>query len=179
MEDADFINRILHRDKRAIVLFYRTYQPKLTRFIRSKVASREDGEEILQDTLFAFLEALRDFNGKSNLQTFLFSICHHKIIDFYRRKKFKHLVFSQAPQVEGFVSPLLNPEEELDVVLLKEKIHRVMASLVPQYRRMLFLKYFEGVSVEDIAEKFAITFKSAESKLFRARKAFVEAFLSI
>lgn len=179
MEDVDFINRILHRDKRAIVLFYRVYRPKLTRFIKSKVTNPQDGEEILQDTLFAFLEALRDFGGRSTIQTFLFSICRHKIIDFYRKKKLKQVVFSQAPQLEALISPLLTPEEELDVSVLSEKIHRVMRSLVPQYRTMLTLKYFEDVSVDDIAEKFAITFKSAESKLFRARKAFVEAFLSI
>lgn len=179
MDDGMLIENILRRDRRALATFYRTFQPKLLRFIAAKVNDQRDCDEILQDTLFAFLEAIRDFHGKSNLQTFLFAICQHKIIDFYRRKRIRHLVFSQAPQLEAIASTFLNPEEELDMTMLKEKIHRVLSMLLPRYRRILSLKYLEGESVEGIAKKLAITFKSAESQLFRARKAFVELFLSI
>ncbi len=179
MNDAELIQKILNRDRRALATFYHAYQPKLLRFIHSKVNATEDCDEILQDTLYAFLEATRDFQGKSNIQTFLFAICQHKIIDFYRRKKLKHFVFSQVPQLETLISPLLNPEEELDVTILKEKIAKVFVGLLPRYRQILKLKYLEDLSVEEIAGKLAISFKSAESQLFRARKAFVALFLSL
>ena len=177
--DGALIIQILARDRRALLTFYRRFAPKLTRYIRVKVANPADAEEILQDTLFAFLEAIRDFEGKSNIQTFLFSICQHKIIDFYRRKKIRHAVFSQMPQLEALISPLLSPEEELDVTLAKEKIHTVLGRLLPRHRQILVLKYIEGHSVSEIADKLALTFKSVESQLFRARKAFVELFISI
>lgn len=178
-EDQQLIGQILARDRRALAVFYRRYTPKLSAFIHAKVGNSLDAEEILQDTLFAFLEAIRDFHGKSSVKTFLFSICHHKIIDYYRRKKMKQLVFSQMPGLEAIVSPMLNPEEELDVVLLKEKIQVVLARLLPRYRMLLVSKYVDDLSVSEIARKFALSFKSAESQLFRARKAFVELFLSI
>lgn len=179
MDEQKLIEKILDRDRTALLVFYRTYTPKLVRFISTKVNDHQDVEEILQDTLLAFLEAIRDFQGKSTLSRFLYSICHHKIVDFYRRKKIKHVVFSRMPELEVLVSPLLNPEEELDVTLLKEKIHHVLGKLLPQYRRILTLKYVENLSVEDISKSLSITFKSAESKIFRARKAFVEAFISL
>lgn len=177
--DKDLIAKMLARDRRALLTFYRRYTPKLSRFIATKIGNPSDAEEILQDTLYAFLEAIRDFEGKSNVTTFLFSICQHKIIDFYRRKKMRHAVFSQMPQLEALISPLLSPEEELDVTLAKEKIHAVLGKLMPRYRQILILKYMEGHSVEEIAKKLALTFKSVESQLFRARKAFVELFISI
>ncbi len=179
LEDTELVAQILARDRRALSLFYRRHAPKLAAFIRVKIANSLDAEEILQDTLFAFLEAIRDFHGKSSVKTFLFSICNHKIIDYYRRKKLRQLIFSQMPGLEALVSPMLNPEEELDVVLLKEKIQAVFVKLVPQYRNLLVSKYVENMSVAEIAQKFALSFKSAESQLFRARKAFVELFLSI
>jgi len=179
MKDADLVASMVKRDRRAISVFYRTYSPRLAQFIRSKIRYEEDCEEILQDTLFAFLEAIRDFEGKSSLQTFLYAICQHKIIDFYRRKKLKHMVFSQMPQLESLISPLLNPEEELDVTMLKEKIRTVLGKLLPQYRQILILKYLEYMPVATIAKKLAVTFKSAESQLFRARRAFVEVFVSL
>ncbi len=179
MEEQDLVKKILAQDRKALYAFYHTYQPKLYRFIQAKVNNPVDVDDILQDTLFAFLEAIRDFQGKSSIQTFLFSICNHKIVDFYRRKKIKYIVFSQMPNLESLVSPILNPEESFDVTLYKEKIQEVLKKLVPRHRRILQLKYIEHISVADIAKKFAITFKSAESILFRARKAFVEAFVSI
>ena len=179
VDDTKLIPKILARDRVALLTFYRRYTPKLSSFIATKIGNPADAEEILQDTLFAFLEAIRDFEGKSNIQTFLFSICQHKIIDFYRRKKMKHAVFSQMPQLEILISPLLSPEEELDVTLAKEKIRAVLDKLLPRYRQILILKYIEGHSVAEIAGKLTLTFKSVESQLFRARKAFVELFISI
>ena len=179
MEDAQLIAKILSRDRRALHSFYQAYTPKLRRYIAARIQSREDGEEVLGDTLFAFLEAIRDFAGRSSLQTFLFSICHHKIVDFYRRKKLRHIVFSRLPQLESLVSPLLDPEAQLDVTLAKEKIQAVLARLLPIHREILVLKYLDSLTVSEIAGKLSVTFKSAESRLFRARKAFVEAFLSI
>jgi RNA polymerase sigma factor (sigma-70 family) len=88
-------------------------------------------------------------------------------------------VFSRIPNLEFLVSPILNPEEELDARLLKEKIHRALARVLPQYRRLLTLKYIDNLSVTEIARQLAVSVKSAESQLFRARKAFVERFLSI
>lgn len=179
MDDTALITRLFAHDRKALSGFYREYAPQLRRYILGKVTKREDAEEILQDTLFAFLEGLRDFEKKSSIRTYLYSICQHKVIDFYRRKKFRHLVFSQIPQLETLVSPLIGPEAALDDVIIKEKIQHVLTRLTPLYRQVLVLKYLEEVPVEDIAKRLSISFKSAESKLFRARKNFVEVFLSI
>lgn len=179
MEEKTLIFQILARDRRALSVFYHRYTPGIAAYVRAKVANPQDAEEVLQDTLFAFLEAIRDFHGQASIKTFLFSICHHKVVDFYRKKKLKQLVFSRAPNLEALVSPLLGPEEELDMTILKEKIARVLSRLLPHYRAILVSKYMDNLSVADIAHRFAVSFKSAESQLFRARKAFVELFLSI
>ena len=179
LDDKQLIAQILARDRRALAYFYTRYTPKLISYIRAKIHNPADCEEILQDTLFAFLEALRDFHGDSSISTFLYAICHHKIIDFYRRKKIKQLVFSQMPNLETLISSQKNPEEELDIVLLKEKIQTVLGRILPRYRTLLVSKYIENLSVSDIAGKFALSLKGAESQLFRARKAFVEIFISI
>ena len=83
------------------------------------------------------------------------------------------------PQLEALVSPLMSPEDELDTVFLKEKVMTVFSKLLPNYKRVLVLKYFDHMSVGEIAQKLTITLKSAESQLFRARRAFVELFVSI
>lgn len=179
MNDRELIESILKRDRHALAVFYRSHAPRLRQFIRRKIANPDDAEEVLQDVLYAFLEAIRDFTGTAKLTTFLYAIANHKVIDFYRRKKIRHMVFSAVPQIESFVAPLLGPEEELDASVLREKIRMVLSRLLPKHRSVLVLKYAEDFTVDEIAKKLAISFKSAESQLFRARKAFVELFLSI
>ncbi len=179
IDDQQMIARILARDRTALLAFYRRFAPRLARLIRARVTNAADAQEILQDTLYDFLEAIRDFEGKSSLTTFLFAICHHKIVDYYRKKKLKQLLFSQMPNIGELVSPLLEPEEEFDATILKEKIHAVMSRMLPRYRKILELKYIENLSVSEIAKTFALSVKGAESQLFRARKAFAELFISL
>ncbi len=179
MNDAELITKMLTRDRHALSVFYRTHAPRLRQFIRRKINNVDDAEEVLQDVLYAFLEAIRDFTGAARLTTFLYAIANHKVIDYYRRKKLRHVVFSAVPQLESFVTPLLGPEEQLDATILREKIKKVFSRLLPQHRHVLILKYADDFTVADISRKLAISFKSAESQLFRARKAFVELFLSI
>lgn len=179
MNESELLHNILQRDRRAILTFYKRYTPRLTRFIRSKVGNSEDAQEVLQDTLYAFLEALRDFQGQSKIETFLYAICGHKIIDYYRRKKVKHVVFSLVPRLEQILSPGATPESELDAVFVRQKIEQVLRGLMPLYRRVLVLKYKEGRSVAEVASLCETTLKGAESVLFRARRAFVKAFVAI
>lgn len=170
------VSQILQGDEKALRYFYKVYQPRLLTFIRNKIANEKDAEEILQDVLLAAIEALRDFSFRSSLFTFICSIAHHKVVDFYRRKKIKDVVFSRLPDVEPLVSTFFGPEESLDEVLLKEKIRETFDNIAPKYRTILKLKYIYGFSVFEIAKKLSISFKSAESQLFRARRAFVVAY---
>ena len=169
-------SRMILADKQAAAQFYHIYRPGLLAFVRSKIANPHEAEDVVQDTLFAFLESLRDFHGKCLVSTYLFSICRHKIVDYYRKKKIKQIVFSHAPEIEDILSPLLSPEESLDAVMLKEKLYKTLKKILPQYRYILQARYIFDMPVADIAKKLTTTLKSAEMTLFRARKAFIQAY---
>ena len=113
-EDQILINKILTGDKKALLAFQKSYSGKLFNFIKHKINSEEDAEEILQDTLLASLEAMRDYTGQSSLYTYIYGIAKHKVIDFYRKRKLKQVVFSRLPQVENLVSLLLSPEQKYE-----------------------------------------------------------------
>jgi RNA polymerase sigma-70 factor, ECF subfamily len=178
MSENELISGILSRDRKALFLFYQKYTPDLKRYVITKIGNQEDADEIIQDTLYAFLDAIRDYTGKSKLATYLYAICNHKIVDFYRRKKIKTAIFSQAPQLETLISPLLGPEEQMDVNIIRAKVHRALSKLLPRYQKILLFKYADGQTMEAIAKKLMVTSKSVECALFRAKKAFVEAFVS-
>jgi len=174
-DDKLLVQQLLSRNERALNDFYHTYAPQLLGFIRAKIGIEADVEEIAQDTLFALLEGLRDFTFQSSLKTYLFSIAHHKIVDFYRKKKLKKIVFSQiASGLDLIRAEGVEPEELLTRQMIEEKITTILNKLTPRYGQILVLKYVEGRNVVEIAGRMSLSFKSAESLLFRARKAFVK-----
>lgn len=176
-KDKALIQGILNGDEKFLRRFYVSFKPRLFAYIKRKIAKDEDAEEIMQDTFMATVEALRDFAYQSSLYTFICSIANHKVIDFYRKKKIKSILFSQVPEIEPLISTFYGPEDKLDEALLKAKIRETFAKISPKYHRILRLKYIYGYSVGEIAEKLSVSFKSAESQLFRARKAFVAAYI--
>jgi RNA polymerase sigma-70 factor (ECF subfamily) len=175
-DDKKLVAGILSADEKVLRFFYTHFSPRLASYIRTKVADEQDAQEILQDVLLATIEALRDFSFRSSLFTFICSITNHKVIDYYRRKKIKKIVFSQIPEAESLFATLLGPESNLDEQVLREKIKKTFSMLTPRYSLILKLKYVYGYSVSEISQKLSISFKSAESQLFRARRAFVLAY---
>lgn len=176
MDDKKVVVEILSGNEITLRKFWRYYQPRLATFIKHRVDNTHDAEEILQDVLLATLEKLRDFRFECSLFTFICSIANHKVIDYYRRKKIKNIVFSRLNGFETILSTLFGPEEALDEELLKDKIKKTFAKLSPMYARILKLKYIYGYSVGEIAGKLSVSYKSAESRLFRARKTFAAVF---
>lgn len=174
-KEKKLISDILAGDEKALHRFWQLYVFKLFAFIKRRVENNADAEEILQDALLAFLEALRDFEGQSKLNTFLYGIAKHKIVDYYRKRKVKQVFLSQLPEeVIPLLSAFLKPEEEFDAQEVRKRINEVFLKLTPRYRTILILKYIDSLSVKQIAEVLKVTVKSAESTLFRARMAFVK-----
>lgn len=174
-DEQHLIDRILAQDEPALSEFYQSYAPRLLRFIRRRINCEQDVEEIAQDTLFSFLDRARDFIGKSSLNTYLCSIAKHKIVDFYRKKRIKRILFSELTEnLLPQQTHASDPQALFENKLLLHKITWILKSLKPMHRTILTLKYIEGRSVVEIASMLAVSFKSAESVLFRARKAFVQ-----
>ncbi len=173
LTDAEIVSGILHGREKSLRYFYRLYSAKLLKFISRKTQSHQDAEEILQDVLLSSLEAMRDFTFRSSLSTFIHSIAKHKIVDYYRKKKIVKIFLSQSPKLEAIISTLTGPEELYQQKELKDKIRSTLIKLTPVYRRILTMKYFEQKSVREIKEELKVSFKSAESMLFRARRSFI------
>ncbi|HUW21178.1 MAG TPA: RNA polymerase sigma factor [Candidatus Bathyarchaeia archaeon] len=173
------IEKAIRGNKKAQGLIYRRYHKRILNYILSRVQSLEDAEEILQETFISAFEALPFYSGRSSWLTWICGIAKHEIADFYRKKKIKTVVFSLFPSLEIFVSKALGPEADLEEKELKRKVLKVLRLLAEGYARILRLKYMQGFSVREIAQKFGETEKAIESRLTRARKAFARIYVNI
>lgn len=170
-DEAQQLQRLLHKDEKAFRVFYMETKDSLLRYI-AKYLPEDEAEEVLQDTYLAFIESLRNFRGEAKLRTYLYVIAKRKAVDKLRRKKVKQVLFSYLPVhfVESVAKVFI--KDEIDKRLLIKKIEKVLVNLPPDYAQVIKLKYKDDFSIAEIAEKKEMTSKAVESMLFRARKAF-------
>lgn len=173
--EKDLIQALLQRDERSFRSFYEQTRDPLLKYLQ-KYLDRDDAEEVLHDTYIAFIEGLRNFRGQSSLKTYVYSIGKRKAIDKLRRQKIKKILFSYLPDsfVESLAKVFLN--DDVDKKILAYRIEKVFSKLPHDYALILRLKYKEGYSVVEIAKQINVSFKTAESLLYRARRAFIKAY---
>lgn len=152
------------------------YQGKLLNFIRQRVNDEAEAEEIWEETLATAWESFPSFSGKSAFFTWLGGIARHEIADFYRKKKIKTILFSRLPWLKDLADQALGPEQALLKKEFEQKVGKTLNELNEGYGEVLRLKYYQGLTVLQIARELNETVKTIESRLFRARQAFAKAF---
>ncbi len=138
--------------------------------------SREDVEEICQETFLAVIKNLHSFKGGSRLQTWVFRIAANKARDYHQRQ--------QAAKRGGGLAPLslhaANPETGLtpdppspvpgpDAGLLQAErgaqVARALEQLGPPCREIIELRFFADLSYDDIGAELEINAKTVGSRL--------------
>lgn len=167
------IDKLLSGDRKTLDSLYHAYSKHLYNFAYIRIPEKHVAEELAQDIFLQFLESARDFRFQSSIKTFLFTIARNKVIDYIRKKKVKKIFFSHMPSfvVEGLVSVVDDSLERKD---LQQRLEKTFNELPHDYQLVLRLKYIDEMPVTEIAEELSRTFKSTESLLFRARRAFIE-----
>jgi RNA polymerase sigma factor (sigma-70 family) len=85
--EAELLQRLQAGDQAAWVELIQGMRPRLLGYLRHNVPTQEDAEDVLGETLIAVVRALKDFDGKATLATFIFSLAYRKIADFWRKRQ--------------------------------------------------------------------------------------------
>lgn len=169
------VENVLSGEKGAATVFYKTYAPRIRRYLAAKLPEGEV-EEVLQDTFLSAFDSLALYRGKSSVYTWLIAIARHEVADFYRKSYVRKAVLSTAPLFETMVSELLSPEFVLEKAKIERRFFVAYHSLSRQYQDVLSDRYELSMSVKEIAKRMEMSLKATESLLFRARLAFREAY---
>ncbi len=101
------------------------------------------------------------------------SISKHEVADYWRKRYAKKAILTIPFADQVYIEKLYSSAQTALV------IERVFSKMMPHEVKILQLKYEDGMSVKQIARKLGVSVKAAESKLFRARKAFQAAYESV
>ena len=134
-------------------------------------ASKEDAEDIIQDTAYKFLQYI-DSIQIDNIQGWLFRVAVNQYYDLSRKKSRRRDVLLKFNVQEIFEEE--TPEKALLQSELERDIHEILTKLKPKYRQLLLLKYSTGLKIKEVAELYSMKEGSVKTLLHRARKEFIE-----
>ncbi|MBD5282539.1 MAG: sigma-70 family RNA polymerase sigma factor [Bacteroides sp.] len=137
------------------------YSPHLLSYIRQRVHSREDAEDILQDV---FYQLARVSSGEESdivrVSSWLYRVARNAVLNFWRKKR--ELPFTTAdPVCEDFAQTLFcSPQDAPDTVLLRKLVWQeldiFLSELPPEQREVFCLTVFDGMAIKDIASATGI-----------------------
>ncbi len=182
-EDAALVQRMLAQDRRAFEAFFDAYFPRLYRFAMSRLSDPALSEDIVQETLTKGLKALAQYRGEASLHTWLCQICRNEISGWMRKdgvKQARVVSFDDHPGIKAVLESAsavsADYSEDLDTERL---VHLTLDYLPDKYGRALEWKYIEGLSVQEIADRFGVTAVIVQSLLARARSAFRDCYINM
>jgi RNA polymerase sigma-70 factor (ECF subfamily) len=182
--DHALVQRILAGDSAEFRTLFDRFFPRLYRFALARLGGDHDAAtEVVQLTFCKAIERLDSYRGEAALYTWFCQICRNAITDYCRaRKRQQQAVLSieDQPDIRAVLEALSAPAaEQPDMEAWRGDVLRLVQSTVDalpeRYGEVLELKYVDGLSVRDIARRFGLGEKAAESLLTRARQAFREA----
>lgn len=152
--------------------FYQKYYFSLKKFVSRRIDDEGLVDELVNDIFFAAFTSYSNFKHQSSEFSWLCSIAKHKIIDYYRKKKLKTILFSISPVFEDIADQALTPERDCLKNELKAEIKKTLIKLGKGYHQILRLKYIDGHRIKMIAKLLKISVKAVESRLIRAKRKF-------
>ncbi len=145
---------------------YKTDRKKFLGFIRQRVRSQEEAEDILQDVFTNVLAASQNVQKPiENIASWVFTAVRNRIIDSYRKKRAETFSDMQTPgqaedgvdAFENFLGDLSDsPETDLVRKTIWEAVQNGLKELPDEQRDVFVKNEFEGISFREMSEESGV-----------------------
>jgi RNA polymerase sigma factor (sigma-70 family) len=154
LSDEEILAGILsNRFNEVIHSIYRQYAGTVSAYVVTHGGSEQDGEDIFQETLVAFIDLVKNgkYRGDARIKTFLVSIAKNIWLNEMKKKK--------SLDNRGRVFEINREQTETDVAEnfyqreVKQQLLSMMDQLGETCKAILTFFYYENLSFKEIVEK--------------------------
>ncbi|MDX1283363.1 MAG: RNA polymerase sigma-70 factor [Draconibacterium sp.] len=162
MEDNRLWENIKRGDVQALNKLHSIYFKQMCLFARKMVNDDHLVENIVSDCFIKLWENRKKIQVKTSLKSYIYAILRNQITDYFRSRK----EFYEIPE-EASVIPdeSVFTEQERYV-----KLHKVIAKLPEQRKKILELAVFDELSYKEIADNLGISKNTVKTQMARAYK---------
>ncbi|MGN0482572.1 MAG: RNA polymerase sigma factor [Lachnospiraceae bacterium] len=132
------------------------FSDMIFRIAYQNLFQKHDAEDVVQDVFLKLLKCKKIFQDEEHLKSWLIRVTINQCLD-YKRSKF----YQTTVSLEDFDVPY-EPQERC---LLEE-----LSQLPADERNILYLYYYEGYTIKEIAKILGKLQNTVNSKLTRSRK---------
>ena len=159
-QDADLLDRLIEQ-----------YQHRLLRYLLFLTGNREVSEDLFQETWMRVLLRGAQYNGKARFDTWLFTIARNLVIDLSRKRTAISLEElsenSEDDRPIEFPIDEPSPLEQIRVGEDRAEVNEVLHKLESNSREVLVLRFYEELSLEEIAGVTKAPLSTVKSRLYR------------
>ncbi|MGE5363588.1 MAG: RNA polymerase sigma factor [Bacteroidota bacterium] len=173
MEDEELISKAREGDRKAMALLVKKYEQTIYNFAFKLCRNRDRAEHSMQETFMSMVKNLNQFDGKSKLSTWLYTIVSNNCLMLARSQK-KH-EYTPIEDDEALISEAgitdwsFTPDKIAENNELKDLLDGAIKKLPPDYKTVFLLRDVEGLSTEETAEITRLSVPAVKSRLHRAR----------
>ena len=147
------------------------YQHRLLRYLLFLTGKREVAEDLFQETWMRVLLRGAQYNGKARFDTWLFTIARNLVIDLSRKRVMASLdEMSEGKEDDRPFEVAMSGPSPLEQFQSREncaEVGEVLLKLEPSYREVLVLRFYEELSLEEIATVTRAPLSTVKSRLYR------------
>ena len=143
------------------------------RMVYYRIRSRTDAEDITQDVFLKVFQKISGIKESAKFRGWLFSITLNRIRDFQRKKRFRSLFKAEEENIESHIpdQAVNDPSDALDQVLKKDfwrQVSLVMNKLSKMEKEVFLLRFFDHLSLNEIADIVKKNESTIKTHLYRA-----------
>lgn len=148
------------------------YEDRLIRYIlRISNLTKEDAEDVLQDTFISVFQNLNAFDSTFKFSSWIYRITHNKTISYIRKiqARPKTVDIEDKEIIERLI---VQKELEIEVnnKILKEKLMAEIEKMDVKYKSVLVLRFIEELEYSEISDILRIPTNTVGTMINRAKK---------
>ncbi|HCP11128.1 MAG TPA: RNA polymerase subunit sigma-70 [Planctomycetaceae bacterium] len=140
--DRQLVMRIRAGEAEAWQQCIDVYEGRLLAFARARLQDRSAAEDIVQETLLGFLKALPNYDERTPLESWLFSIASHKLVDALRRSGRRPMLpLLTSESKDGAARDLTGPGRAASSILRSSERAQAEARVIENELRTLLVDF--------------------------------------
>lgn len=163
--DSELVQAALEGKREAFEELAERYSGKLYNAALRITGTPEDALDATQNALLKAYDNLSSFDPSYRFYTWIYRIQMNEALNLvHKRRRFVSLPSEMPAPTQA------TPEREVLGRETGSAIETALLELTPDYRAVVVLRHFHGLSYEEMAEILGVPAKTVKSRLFTARR---------
>ena len=165
--DDMLLESIADGNRTAMHILYCRHNVRVYRFILRIVRDATTAEDLVSQVFLDVWRTARQFQGRSQVSTWLLSIARFKALTAMRQRRFEDIDQEDVRQIPDDCD---TPETSLDRSDTSAILRACVQKLSPAHREIITLVYYHEKSVEEVGQIIGIPQSTVKTRMFYARK---------